>query len=135
MSANPVELLVATMTSDIGALRRFGVKNPKDITLAQKLSVAKYLTDKMVPNLKPVDVKESGDWEPNKVASDSGDEKRNQLQVYIPSIKNSVQIEATDAEVMEIERDGVDKYIERHPELVEADDEQEAKFVWEVPNE
>jgi hypothetical protein len=121
--------------SDVGTLRKYGVKNPKEITLAQKLSIAKYLSDKLVPNLKPVEIGESGDWEPNKIASDSADEKRNQLQVYIPSVKKSVQIEATDEEVVEIEREGVDKYIERHPELVDMDDGHEAKFVWEVPNE
>jgi hypothetical protein len=135
MGASPVEMLTAVLMSDVGTLRKYGVKNPKEITLAQKLSIAKYLSDKLVPNLKPVEIGESGDWEPNKIASDSADEKRNQLQVYIPSVKKSVQIEATDEEVVEIEREGVDKYIERHPELVDMDDGQEAKFVWEVPNE
>jgi hypothetical protein len=135
MGVNPPELLVAIVSGDIGMLRKFGVKNPREVTLAQKLSIARYLTDKLVPNLKPVEIGNDGDWEPNRVASDHEDGKRNQLQVYIPSVKKAVQIEATDDEILEIERDGVDKYIERHPELVDSDEEQDDKFVWEVQNE
>lgn len=134
MGANPVELLTSVMLSDVGTLRKYGVKDVKSITLAQKLSIAKYLSDKIVPNLKPVEVGEDGDWQVNPAISEKTEEKRNQLQVYIPSARKPVTIEATDAELAEIEQDGVDKYLENHPEVVEEAEETEAKFVWEVPN-
>lgn len=132
MGANPVELLVAAMTSDIGALRRYGVKNPKDITLAQKLSVARYLTDKLVPNIKPVEIGEDGEWNPNKVEG-TEEERRNQLQVYIPSVKSSVKVSATESEIEEIERDGVEKFLEKHPEAIDDSmNSDETALVWEV---
>jgi hypothetical protein len=126
MNTNPSELLVAIVSSDIGTLRKFGVKNPRDITLAQKLSTARYLTDKLVPNLKPVEVSESGDWEPNKIEGDQ-EESKYQIHVFTPGLEEQIKKNP------EIQEKGLERYLDDHKAEYHEEDEPDALIIF--PNE
>jgi len=128
MGANPVEMLSAVLMSDVGVLRKYGVKNPKDITLAQKLSIAKYLSDKLLPNLKPVEVNESGDWEPNKIEGGE-EESKYQIHVFTPGLEEQVKKNP------EIQEKGVDRYLEDHKAEYEVEDEPDALIVFPTKEE
>lgn len=128
MGANPVELLTSVMLSDVGTLRKYGVKDVKSITLAQKLSIAKYLSDKIVPNLKPVEVNESGDWEPNKIEGGE-EESKYQIHVFTPGLEEQVKKNP------EIQEKGVDRYLEDHKAEYEVDDEPDALIVFPTKEE
>jgi hypothetical protein len=129
MNTNPVELLVAAVSGDIGMLRKFGVKNPRDVTLAQKLSIARYLTDKLVPNLKPVEIGNDGDWEPNNIEGADTNDNTPQIQVYIPSAGKPLSIKASKEDIEEIEATGIDSYLEKHQVEEESTD-----LVWSLDN-
>jgi hypothetical protein len=130
MGASPVEMLTAVLMSDVGTLRKYGVKNPKEITLAQKLSIAKYLSDKLVPNLKPVEIGNDGDWEPNKLEGHDTNDNTPQIQVYIPGkTEKAVSFSASEADIKEIESRGVDQYLKEH-EVSEP--EEEDVLVWTI---
>ena len=126
MNTNPAELLVAIVSSDIGTLRKFGIKNPKEITLAQKLSTARYLTDKLVPNLKPVEVSESGDWEPNKIEGDQ-EESKYQIHVFTPGLEEQAKKDP------EVQAKGIEKYLDVHKSEYHEEDEPDALIIF--PNE
>jgi hypothetical protein len=131
MGASPVEMLTAVLMSDVGTLRKYGVRNPKEITLAQKLSIAKYLSDKLVPNLKPVEIGEGGDWEPNKPEGHDTNDNTPQIQVYIPGkTERAVSFAASEADIKEIESKGVDRYLEEH-EVVDTEKDDDV-LVWSV---
>jgi hypothetical protein len=130
MGASPVEMLTAVLMSDVGTLRKYGVKNPKEITLAQKLSIAKYLSDKLVPNLKPVEIGNDGDWEPNKLEGHDTNDNTPQIQVYIPGkTEKAVSFSASEADIKEIESRGVNQYLKEH-EVSEP--EEEDVLVWTI---
>jgi hypothetical protein len=79
-----------------------------------------------------VEIGSDGDWEPNKIeGSDVGDNAP-QIQVYIPSAGKPVSITASKEDLAEIESEGIDKYLEKHPEPVEYNDLEENQLVWEV---
>jgi len=111
MGTNPVELLVATVSGDVGMLRKFGVKNPREVTLAQKLSIARYLTDKLVPNLKPTEIGEDGDYKINQI--EKNEEERQTVQLYLPEKGSKVSITLSEREAEQIRQlKDVDEYID-----------------------
>jgi len=111
MGTNPAELLVAIVSGDVGTLRKFGVKNPREITLAQKLSTARYLTDKLVPNLKPAEIAEDGDYKINQI--EQNEEERQTVQLYLPEKGSKVSITLSEREAEQIRQlKDVDQYID-----------------------
>jgi|SRR5690554_3457282 len=111
MGTNPVELLVAAVSGDVGMLRKFGVKNPREVTLAQKLSIARYLTDKLVPNLKPTEIGEDGDYKINQI--EKNEEERQTVQLYLPEKGSKVSITLSEREAEQIRQlKDVDEYID-----------------------
>ena len=111
MGTNPVELLVAAVSGDVGMLRKFGVKNPRDVTLSQKLSIAKYLTDKLVPNLKPAEIADDGDYKINQI--EQNEEERQTVQLYLPEKGSKVNITLSEREADQIRKlKNVEEYIE-----------------------
>lgn len=132
LNANPAEFLAAMMTGNIGELKRHKIKNPHEVTIAQKLKCAEILLNKLVPNLKPVDIDEEGNHITPKQLEDAN--QRSQIQVYIPSAQRTVAIEATEAEVEELETVGVDQFIKNHEKEAmpyDSEDEEE-EFVWRL---
>jgi hypothetical protein len=114
MGVNPPELLVAIVSGDIGALRKFGIKNPKDITIAQKLSTARYLTDKLVPNLKPTEIGEDGDYKIN--LPESNTEEKQVIQLYLPEKGSKVDISLSEREAEQI------RQLKNVEEVIDAED-------------
>ncbi len=109
--SDPSTFLAGVMKGDVAILKSYGVHSPKTVTLAQKISCAMKLIDKQHGNVKPVDVDSSG----NVLGSsgdNSGEEKRKQIQAYIPAMPE--KIEATEEEVVEYEEKGHDKYLSDH---------------------
>lgn len=127
LSANPAELLAAILKSDLQTLKRYGVKDPRQITVAQKLKVAELLLNKLVPNLKSADLDAAG--EPAISKDIEAKTERSQLQVYVPTLQKTVSVEATEEELAEIASEGLEAFQEKHA------DEVTDGLAWELPSE
>lgn len=129
LSCNPMEFLAAVVTGDPVALRGFNIRNPKEVTLAQKIKCAEVLVNKLAGNAKSVDVDEQG----NAIIQNGSEERASQIQVYLPSNGKGIKMNIDDAAVREIEDVGVDQYITNHAsELDVHDGNEDDKFVWTV---
>lgn len=131
LNANPADFLAAVMVGNVAELRRYGVKDPKSVTVAQKIKCAELLVNKLVPNLKPADLGDDGEAVTAREIETL--DKKPQIQVYLPQ-GQTASIELTDEDVKEIEENGVDKYIEDHQvELAPYDsDDEDGELVWRV---
>ena len=127
LSANPAELLAAILKSDLQTLKRYGIRDPRQITVAQKLKVAELLLNKLVPNLKSADL--DNDGEPAISKDVEAKVERQQLQVYIPGVAKPVEVEATEEELAELQAEGVEAYQEKHK------DDDASELAWELPDE
>ena len=133
LNANPAELLAGVMTGDIHTLKRYGIRDPRNITVAQKLKCAETLLNKTVANLKPVDLDVNG--EPMLGGPDREvEEKRSQIQVYLPSTGTKVSIDATEDDIAEIEEVGIDNYLSNHAgeNLPYNEEDEEESLVWRI---
>ncbi len=132
LNANPAEFLAGIMTGDIHVLKRYGVKDPRNITVAQKIRVSEVLLSKISPNLKPVDLDSDGE---QMLGSEGvSTENRPQIQVYIPSMGKQVAIDATEQDIAEIEEVGIEDYLKNHEKEnlhYDSEDEEES-MVWKL---
>ena len=134
MGANPAEFLAAVMMGNTGELKRHRIKNPNEVTLAQKMKAAEILLNKLVPNLKPAGLDENGDLIPEKEVNV---EEKSQIQVYIPSSGKKISIEASKEEIEEIETNGVANFVKDHERETSHYDSsnEEEEFVWRLDPE
>ena len=130
MGCNPAEFLAAVVTGNVGELKRHRIRNPQEVTIAQKMKAAEILLNKLVPNLKPAGLDENGDMLPEKEVNQ---DDRSQIQVYIPSSGNKISISATKEEAEEIEA-GVADFMQKHEkETIPYDSEnEEEELVWRL---
>lgn len=130
LACNPLDFLAAVVKGDNQALRGFNIRNPRDVTLAQKIKCAELLVNKLVGNAKSVDY----DAEGNAIRDEKDVEgQSSQIQVYLPSRNQTVTVDVDDATVQEIEEVGVDQYLKDHEKELEVHDgNEDDKFVWKI---
>lgn len=133
MNANPAEFLAAVMTGNIGELKRYRIKNPADITVAQRMKAAEVLINKLVPNLKPVDTDADG----NLLGSigETVNDSASQIQVYLPGVPGTVAVAATPEEVQEVTAAGAESFMEDHATEVSPAENEDDAYVWRVDPE
>lgn len=128
VGGNPAEFLAGVMKGDIATLKRYNIRNPKDVTIAQKLKCAETLLNKLVPNLKPVDLDPEGNPVGAGNDKDQGEGKQT-VQVYLPEKGSSVKIELSEREAEQISNiQDVGKYIEENLDVSSLDIEEDADF-------
>jgi hypothetical protein len=127
LGANPAEFLVGIMKGDIGTLKRYNIRNPKEVTVAQKMKSAEILLHKLAGNIKSVDLDSDGN--PVGTATKDQEETKQTVQVYLPEKGSSVKIELSEREAEQIAGvKDVGKYLEEHLDNSSLDIEQDADF-------
>ena len=137
LGVNPADLIAGIMAKDRHTLKKYGIHDIKNITVAMQLKTAFYLMDKQVPSLKLAEL--GTDGEPVISEDISKLEKRSQIQAYIPTYSQDqkvLNISKEDYESIESEG-GVNDYLKNHEDELNPYDksnENEA-MVWEVNSE
>ena len=114
LNANPAELLAGVMTGDIHTLKRYGIRDPRNITVAQKIKCAETLIHKTVANLKPVEL--GVDGEPILGGSNLLDDNNQTTGaiVYLPEKGSKIEIKMSEREAALLAEQGVDSYLQDH---------------------
>lgn len=130
LGANPADFLVGVLTGDVGTLKRYRVKDPQNVTLAQKMKCAELLLHKLVPNLKPADIDSDGEA---RVENASTDDKV-QFHVIMPGQPDPIAVEGTKEELEELEEVGAEEFIKnRKVETIPYDEtNEEESMVWRI---
>lgn len=132
LGANPLEFLAGVMKGDIATLKKYNIRNPKEITIAQKIKCAENLASRVSPTLKAVDVDAEGN---PVVTKDVEEQNKPQIQVYIPGTQSQgISFDASEEDVQEIEEKGVEQYLKEHESETLAYDTENAddSLVWSV---
>lgn len=119
LNTHPAIFLAAIMKGDVGILKQHRVKNPNEVTIAQKIKSAELLLNKISPNLKPVEIGSDGEPVLSKEAVDI--EEQQKVQVYLPSKGATVEVELSEREAEQLSKiDDIDQYMESYEK--QADD-------------
>lgn len=135
MNANPAEFLAALVSGRTSALKQHHIKDPKSLTLAQRIKAAEILLNKTVPNLRSVDL--GTDGEPSVPQETLEQEASQKIQVYLPQKGAYVEVEASEEEIKQMHTLGADNYLTKHESDVlpyDKEDEDDT-FTWKDQEE
>lgn len=133
MGANPADFLAALVKGDSNALKQHKIKNPKDLTIAQRMKAAEILLNKLVPNLKPAELGGDGEAQVSEQAQDR--QIKDQMVVYLPGKKEGIAIEASEEEMEAIKAAGsTETYMRHHEQETTHYDQsnEDDTYVWTV---
>lgn len=130
LGANPAEFIVAVMMKNNGVLRKYGIKNPKEVTTAQQIKCGEISLNRLLPALKPAELGADGEAAISREVEEQ--ETRNQIQVYLPG-QGKVSLPATDEEIESIRQAGsTEGFMRQHEHETtpyDTEDEEEV-YVW-----
>lgn len=130
VGVNPAELIAAVAKRDKGLLRKYGVHDLKNLSLAMQVKCAMYLLDKQVPNLKPADIGADGEAQLSTEVQEVDTSK--QIQAYIPAMQTEPVLQLSKEQYEEIEQVGVKQYMKDHEHETEPYDvnDGDESMVW-----
>lgn len=112
LGVHPAEFLAGIVSGCPTELRKYRIKDPKSVTVAQKIKCAELLLSRTSPALKPAEMNSEGN--PSISEGVQKDEESQRIQVYLPEKGASVEIETSKEEAAQLAALGVDTYMRQH---------------------